>query len=126
MIIDTINDLIQASIPLDNYARVLGYHNPGDNGGGDFVWITQAPLPAVNGVTVIDSTSGISGVWVRQFTGGINVNWAGANGDGVTDDTDAINDAVSAAANSSDVKGVIFSAGNYKVSGTVNGDGSTF
>lgn len=52
------------------------------NRGGTFVYDdTQSAVN--NGGTVFDG-------WVRQFSGAVNVKWFGAVGDGVTDDTSAI------------------------------------
>ena len=52
------------------------------NRGGTFIY--DATQSAVNnGGTVFDG-------WVRQFSGAINVKWFGAKGNGISDDTDAI------------------------------------
>ena len=62
------------------------------NRGGIFVSKTEAAIDpntgsvyAVNGGTVFAKLGG--GFWVRQFSGAINVKWFGVKGDGITDDT---------------------------------------
>jgi hypothetical protein len=69
-------------------AYVAGYTDADDGGGGLFVWNLAGVVPDNNG-TVIAPTSGV-GRWHRSWFGQVNVRWFGATGDGVTDDTDAI------------------------------------
>lgn len=51
--------------------------------------------------------------WVRQYFGDVDVKWFGALGNGTTDDTEAIQDAVNAEPD------IYFSEGTYLVSGTI-------
>lgn len=65
----------------------------GDGGGGSFYWESgAAPGTYVdNGGTVIVPTGGDgSAAWVRDYDGEVNVRWFGAKGDGVSDDTAAV------------------------------------
>jgi hypothetical protein len=66
---------------------VLGYGAAGDGGGGVFL---QAPgdTSADNDVTVIVDAAGKR--WRRNYSGPINIRWAGGRGDGKTDDSAAI------------------------------------
>lgn len=70
--------------------RVLGYHTPGDGGGGLFRW-NGAAVGAPNGGTIL-GTIGTAGRWFRNLdiASEVDIRWFGARGDGVTDDTDAI------------------------------------
>ena len=92
------------------------------NRGGIFVSKTDVDIDpntgsvyTVNGGTVFAKVGG--GFWVRQYSGAINVKWFGAKGDGVTDDTLAIQNAiVEAYYNNGKVE---FTKSTYKILGTV-------
>lgn len=52
--------------------------------GGTFIWSSTG---TANGGTVF---AGSTGYWNRQYSGAVNVKWFGAKGDGINDDTEAI------------------------------------
>ena len=95
---------------------VSGHTVPNDGGGGIFTYFDSIST-ADNGGSVLAPNSGI-GRWVRQFDNEINVLWFGAKGDGSTDDTAAVQAAISSAeANST----IVFppTSASYKVTSQI-------
>lgn len=74
---------------------VSGHTNANDGGGGIFTYFDSLATPD-NGGTVLSPNSGV-GRWIRQYDNEINILWFGAKGDGSTDDTAAIQAAISSA-----------------------------
>lgn len=112
--------------------EVRGYYTAGDGGGGTFYY---APFEATNRGMVFQAGNA-SFVWVRSpGNGPISAKWFGAKGDGVTDDTaalDAARDWTANAARTSGVSTVLYlprgnylHSGNFTVSGQIKlkGDG---
>lgn len=97
-------------------AIVLGYNEPGDGGGGQFFY-NQSSVALNNGGTIISPDVG-DGRWLRAFSGPIDVAWFGAVGDGATDDTAAINAAITAVDNEGG--GMIVAPRVYRVFDQVN------
>lgn len=77
-------------VELANYSTV-------NDGGGGIFYYSSASVAADNGGTVIAPTAG-AGRWLRVFSGDVNARWFAAKGDGATNDTTAIQAAITAAA----------------------------
>ncbi|AZC49760.1 glycosyl hydrolase family 28-related protein [Pseudomonas chlororaphis] len=98
---------------------VINHTLSGDGGGGHFFWDEKSTDNA-DGALVIKSSLSPNGRWHRQLQTKnlINVRWFGAVGNGVTDDIEAIDQAL----NAIDKKGgtLYFPDGNYLISKTIH------
>lgn len=90
-----------------------------ENDGGEGAWYYDANSVASDNIgTVIAPDSGV-GRFLRQFNGSLlNVKWFEAKGDGVTDDTTAINLTIQTAI-AMGMTGVFFPAGTYLYSASI-------
>lgn len=81
--------LPKASLAHKVHISVGGYYDLGDGGGGLFYW-DSVSTETENGGTVFEASEGGTGRWKRIYDGNVFVNWFGAVGDGISDDTSAI------------------------------------
>jgi Pectate lyase superfamily protein len=93
------SSLKSTPVSASSLVYVEGYYTAGDGGGGYFYAApTAAPGTYVdNGGTVIVPSVGItdgSTAWLRIYSGLINILWFGAKGDGLTDNTTFIQNAL--------------------------------
>jgi hypothetical protein len=63
-------------------ATVLGYHTPGDDGGGKFYWDPSATEAENGGTVIVPSSTPPTGRWKRLVEGSVSVKRFGAVGDG--------------------------------------------
>jgi len=98
--------------------EVPGYYQPGDRGGGMFIWTNSSAADDGGGIIIPNSHSG-SGRWMRVFKGETpNVKMWGAKGDGSHNDTIAIQNAVNGR-NLLPISEILFPAGSYLVTNTI-------
>jgi len=106
------NNLSQISVPVDGVSSLIVALAStsttaivkDSNRGGVFVYdATQSGVN--NGGTIFNG-------WVRQYDGAVNVKWFGAVGDGVTDDTVAMQKAIDSLPNGGEV---FIPAGSFKI-----------
>lgn len=109
---DALTAIPAASRSNDVVVYVAGRLAVGD--GGEGFWRFSATSTATaNGGTILAPDAG-TGRWLRQYDGGINVKWFGAVANGISDCSNAIAAAISAAIVSG-AKKVTFSGGTYLV-----------
>jgi hypothetical protein len=78
-------------------ARVTGYYAAGDGGGGAYYYDSTDTTTADNGGTVIVAADG--GRWKLEYESWVNARQFGAKGDGVADDTAALQAAIAYVSN---------------------------
>jgi len=120
VVVDSIANMKNLNTEIEANATVelLGYYSKGDGGGGTFYWDSTS-IEDDNGGTIIEATGVVDGRWIRNYSGAVNVKLFGAVGDGVTDDTAAIQAAVDIG------KEVYFPEGTYLISDTIEAPSMT-
>jgi len=137
--VNNIQELLSAT--QQGVITVLGYHTKDDDGGGIFYWDANKPKSEHNGGTIIDpnkmfptnwsdqtqlnnwftaNTTTDLGCWIRLLNKDIFVEFFGAKGDGITDDTQAIQ----ATINNSEK--IYFMEKKYRITNTINIPSTSF
>lgn len=68
---------------------VKGFYAANDGGGGFFHWDAASVLTPVPGM-ILKNPATLTGRWLRDYYGSVDVRWFGTKGDGTTDDASAI------------------------------------
>lgn len=102
-------------------ALVTGYYASGDGGGGEYYLDAADTTSTDNGGTIIVATDG--GRWKLAYRKSVRLEQFGAKGDGSTDDTTAINNAISAVGGIAEIHAS--GGANYKITSSIQiGNGS--
>jgi hypothetical protein len=91
---------------------VLGYYASGDGGAGNFYWDAEATAPDNGGTILLPDSNPAQGRWKRLVEGSLSAKWFGAKGDGINDDTAAIQSGIDAIPPSGGI--VFFPRGVYR------------
>lgn len=97
----TMSDLKALSLPAPGHlscVRVLGYHAPGDDGGGQFFWDSTTNDSDNGGTVIAPASNPPVGRWRRSLATPLSVRWFGAIGDGTADDREAVRRALNSGA----------------------------
>ncbi len=113
-----IPDLLKTDGAKTSHVHVDDYYTPGDGGGGDFEFFAKDTTPEDNGLVFTpDPTVNPPlppGRWKRIWSNALNARWFGAQGDGGTDDYDALR-AAAAAVNAGKSKILHYPKGTYYI-----------
>jgi hypothetical protein len=115
--------LWRTNTPVANQVAIVsGYYNNGDGGGGEFYGVTGGTYTDDGGMTIVPGGGTATTAWKRIVSGPINIKWFGAKGDGVKDDTIAIQSAINIADTLASSTGytVYAPSGDYKITATIN------
>jgi parallel beta-helix repeat protein len=132
--VTTITDLKALGSGITPCLTVLGYHVPGDGGGGNFFWdsaftvdLKLWPAGGDGGIVIRPNElpPSAAGRWRRRFSSDVSVKWFGAIGNGCADDTTAIQAAIdttkaTAALHPNQNAVVYFPPGKYKITNFLN------
>ena len=100
-------------------AYMKGYYAADDGGEGVFDW-NSGSTAADNGGTIIQPTAGGNGRWIRSLANAeVTVRQFGAKGDGSTDDTTAISNAVAYWKSADNVR-LVWPSGTYPTTAAIN------
>jgi hypothetical protein len=111
--IDTIRALKTKPAGFAACLCVLGYHEPGDGGGGTFYWDAGSFEPDNAGTIIAPEPTKPFGRWKRLIDGPLSVKWFGATGKRDGNDHAAIQAAVDALPSSGGT--VSFPPGSYLI-----------
>ena len=132
LFVEDILEMMALDILQSLNTNVKGYYAANDGGGGLFNYDSSIDKSTANGGTIIDPSVSLAnqgtgiglGCWIRQYTGPVNVKWFGAKGDGTTDDTTAINNALAFLLTSGDRGVCILPSGTYRTTDTIEINGT--
>lgn len=119
--VPSVNALRDLNGPTDGMEETIiaeGYATAGDGGGGIFAWNKSAIDTPVSSLIIKPNGIKKAGRYIRIFNGPIKVKWFGAKGDGVTDDTDVILEALIYLL-SKGAGTLYFPTGEYRISSTL-------
>ena len=112
---DNVSDMINSENLIEgSYAKTLGFHNLNDGGSKIYKKIKEQSATNVNGRTKINL--GHDDLYAISLDDIINVKEYGAKGDGITDDTEAIQFCIDTFPH----RTIYFPAGNYLISQPLN------
>ena len=117
--VDTIADLRSISYPA-NTVWTSGYHAKNDGAFGSHIFRLKGVKTTETdngGTDIIATVGGTDYVYELKYDGAVNVKWFGAKGDGITDDTVAVQKAIVEAYHKNGK--VEFIKSTYKILGTI-------